>query len=633
MKLRRLLAPLLIVFAVSSSYGALSRWQKFSLNWYLNRGRQDMKIGSFRPAIEAYQKALTIDPENREALRNLGVAYERQGLIDSAVATFDRYLAQYPDDSAIAFRQAEILSWTRYTYRKADSLRYYELAMKNSPNPTAEANAAKTLPTLSANQAKISELELAMSHDPNNREVMRSLARAYEDEGDYEKAVALYDKYLAKYPDDADVAFHQAQILSWERFANRKPDALKYYQLGLETKAEPTARVEYAQLLASDKQTNPAAIDQYQQVLQSDPRNVKALRGLAMAYSWTGDSDRAITFAELAVAADPNDAESVQLRDRLRVGREPTVRAHVDYFNQHGGRFGLRGWSTSLDAHADVKPSLTLIGDAGYADYRHESEREDDVFIRGGFQRRLRSVEQFEVILGHHSIGPDARSFVFDADYSHQGRKWLTKLGVKRDVRTDSLAAIAGRTVGGVSVGAARSNILYGELAHSLFGGKIWVSPYGGWVSAQSVSDNKFLGAHLRWDSWPLLTKGSLELAAAFKAEGSHYQKDASNDLPSAVEPYGGGYFSPNVFVNQTPMMVAHWTPRSNQRVDFEGGPSAQYVEDTAVNGRFRLGGEANVAYQYQFAPRLSLRLSSGIIRVSDVYTLFSAGAALIGRF
>ncbi|MBH0192336.1 MAG: tetratricopeptide repeat protein, partial [Nitrospira sp.] len=93
----------------------------FVESWYLSRGRANMEIENYKAAIEAFEKVVEHDPDHRESLRSLGIAYERQGLKDKSIETFDRYLAKYDDDPEIAFKQAQALEWSRYaTYREKD---------------------------------------------------------------------------------------------------------------------------------------------------------------------------------------------------------------------------------------------------------------------------------------------------------------------------------------------------------------------------------------------------------------------------------------------------------------------------------------------------------------------------------
>src|SRR5262249_60414620 len=90
--------------------------------WYMERGRSNMEIGNYKAAIEAYQKATKLNHENRDAVKQLGLAYEKQGLVTDAIKQFDAYLARFHDDPDIAFKQADYLGWSRFAYRRDDAI-------------------------------------------------------------------------------------------------------------------------------------------------------------------------------------------------------------------------------------------------------------------------------------------------------------------------------------------------------------------------------------------------------------------------------------------------------------------------------------------------------------------------------
>jgi len=628
-----LVLPLLAAFAAPSADP-----ESFSLRWYLRHAKVDMRIGSYKPAIEAYEKALAIAPDNREAMRYLGLAYEFQGLLDKAVSAYDRYLDKYPDDPAIAFRQAEILSWSRYAYRRADALHYYELGLKYDKNPFWEAQYSKLLPVQTVarpNTDVIASFEKALAADPESREAMRSLGSAYENQGLFEKAVALYDSYLAKHPDDAEIAFRQAEILSWSRFSGRREDALRYYQMGLKAKSDPHERLNYARLLATNQETSRKAIEEYKRVLEKDPNNGEAHRGLALAYGWIGDNDRALYHSRLALKSQPENDQVKKLNEQLSQGREPKISGKAAYFNQHGGNFGLAGFSTSLEGTTDLNPFVTGSAEMGHVDYWHSPDRADDVFFSGGAEARFDTVHRFQGRMGHHSVGPESRSLDGEFSYAYvpSGRNSMFKAGFKRDLRTDSFLALAGEQLGGVSYGAARSNLFYGEFDLPMGDYKFWMKPYAGWVSAQSLASNKLWGTDLRVDSPRLAEWNHSSVSAAYKAEAAHYENDQSGLSPNISGPLPGGYFSPQVFVTQTPLLSFQIHPRPKHQVRLEGGPSVQYVKDNEVSGAFRLGTEAEGSYLVQLTRHFSAQLLSKFLQVSNVTSRFSIEGALTAQF
>ncbi len=105
----------------------------YSKSWYMDRARENVKIENYKAAIEAYQKASELDPDDTVIMKELARAYEIQGLTDKAIELNDHYLALNKDDANVLFKQAEVLSGERYGYRRRDAIRYYQrgLALKD----------------------------------------------------------------------------------------------------------------------------------------------------------------------------------------------------------------------------------------------------------------------------------------------------------------------------------------------------------------------------------------------------------------------------------------------------------------------------------------------------------------------
>ena len=57
-----------------------------------------MQNGKYQDAINVFLEVLYEEPLNRDALRNIGIAYTESGQNDEAVKTLTFYLDHYPDD-------------------------------------------------------------------------------------------------------------------------------------------------------------------------------------------------------------------------------------------------------------------------------------------------------------------------------------------------------------------------------------------------------------------------------------------------------------------------------------------------------------------------------------------------------
>ncbi len=165
-------------------------------SWYLARGRANMKIENYAAAIEAYENAVRANPRSREASRGLGIARQRNGDTDRAVAEFDRHLAAFPDDSEIAFEQARILQWSRYAYRSRDAVRYLRMGLAVRDDPARRRDLARLL---GRDRATLGEAIAGLLGDEARRAKMGQAARerAARDFGEERIIGALLEAYAA----------------------------------------------------------------------------------------------------------------------------------------------------------------------------------------------------------------------------------------------------------------------------------------------------------------------------------------------------------------------------------------------------------------------------------------------------
>ena len=224
-------------------------------------------------------------------------------------------------------------------------------------------------------KAAIEAFEKVVERDPNHREALRSLGLAYEKQGLKDKAIETFDRYLAKYDDDPEIAFDQARALEWSRYAYREKDMLKYYRMGLKRKDDSTMRLKYATHLARHKESSQAAIAQYDKVLEQQPHNPEAHRGLAKAYAWLGNNDQALYHANLAQHSSKQESgDLTTLRQDMTKGREPTVEGVIGVLAQPEKPFELYGVRIGSRGKVDLTPFTTTILEVGTEHFRNTSE-------------------------------------------------------------------------------------------------------------------------------------------------------------------------------------------------------------------------------------------------------------------
>lgn len=481
-------------------------------------------------------------------------------------------------------------------------------------------------------KAAIEAFEKVVERDPANREAMRSLGVAYEKQGLKDKAIEQFDRYLARWDDDPDIAFAQAQALEWSRYAYREKDMLKYYRMGLKRKNDPAMRLKYAAHLARHKETSKEAVAQYDKVLETQPRNAEAHRGLAKAYAWLGQNDMALYHANLArqhTKREPGDMTA--LRQDMSKGREPAVEGVLGVLAQPEKPFELYGFRLGTRGKFDLTPFTTTNVEVGAEHFWSSSENRAGGYLSLGNQFRFNPSNRFEAVLEYHGA-PRGDGLAYKFEYIHEGQSFSIRPGVKREFRYDSFAALIGSRSSGQLVGLARSTLFYSELAFDVDALHVTVTPFVGWVSAEQVGSNDQVGLDTKV-SLPLWQKDNWEISGEYLLYLTHYGENQSGFQPSPREPVAGGYFSPQVFANQIPRLAATYSLENKDELYFAAGPALQYIDEATQSAVFRIGGDAHVAYTRHISKPWLFKVMADYTQIASIYMRLQVNGLLVYTF
>jgi len=481
-------------------------------------------------------------------------------------------------------------------------------------------------------KAAIEAYEKVVEHNPNHREAMRSLGLAYERQGLKDKAIETFDRYLAKYDDDPEIAFDQAQALEWSRYAYRENDMLKYYRMGLTRKDDSTMRLKYATHLARHKESSQEAIVQYDKVLDRQPRNSEAHRGLAKAYAWLENNDQALYHANLArqsARREPGDLTT--LRQDMLKGREPTVEGVFGVLAQPEKPFELYGVRIGSRGKIDLTPFTTTILEVGTEHFRSSSENRTGGYLSLGNQIRFNPSNRFDATLEHHGA-PHGDGLAYKFEYTYESPSFSIRPGVKREFKYDSFASFAGSRTTGQLIGLARSTLFYSTVTFDAGSVHVNVTPFAGWVTSEALSSNDQIGLDLK-ASLPLWQTDRWDLSTEYLFYLTHYGENQSGFVSSTREPLPGGYFSPQVFVNQIPRLAATYTLENKDEFSFAAGPAAQYIDESTQTPAFRIGGDAHATYTNHLSRVWLLKLMGDYTQISTIYTRVQFNALLVYTF
>lgn len=391
---------------------------------------------NFEEAISLLTRALALEPDNADALIQLG--YSRLALDDRTGAkdAFDRALVIVPDYqdaryglALIAFRDGDL--------NRADALLTTILAEQpdyedgtalaasvararvaaSVPVKTPEARPGKAVPIVRASRKK-SALAITV-------EQARNMRRA----GDLAGAEAAYRHALAQSPDDADLLvalggiasarqmdeeaealFERALLLApgytdaragLIRIALRRGELKRVRTMLGELDAATLANAEIATLsgrVALEERRYRFAKEEFTRALAADPSNVEVLSGLGDAQTALGDDAAARETFERAIEIDPDSAGIA-----ARLARPPALKWRIDFGSEYsmltGGRPAWTDSSATLSYRMRPDTTVALSG--------RTVTRGTPSDVQLGFRLDHRFSERFAAY-GQIAVTPDA---------------------------------------------------------------------------------------------------------------------------------------------------------------------------------------------------------------------------------
>jgi tetratricopeptide (TPR) repeat protein len=166
--------------------------------------------GNYDTAVERYQAAIAKNPDDAEALSNLGQVLVRLGKVEEAIPYFDRAIALIPQRWAYHFNRARALG---ILGRMDEAVAGYRTAQQIFPNDYATAfNLGLALHRLGDEAGAVDAYNKAIQLDPNDASFRLALGTSLERLQRPRDAAAAYDEYLRLAPSAPDVEKVRARI-------------------------------------------------------------------------------------------------------------------------------------------------------------------------------------------------------------------------------------------------------------------------------------------------------------------------------------------------------------------------------------------------------------------------------------
>lgn len=280
------------------------------------------KPAEARPYLE---RALALNPISADVHNNLGYALARSGERRAAMEHYRKALQARPEFADARNNLGVALTEEG---RAAEAMPHLEKALALSPSDArTHHNFANALRALGRLPEAIAAYQQALRLNPNLAETHDDLGVTFLAVGRPDAAIAEFQAALRVQPDMHTARNHLAQALAQ---AGRWLEALDQFDAAV--RAEPSSAALHLNrglvLAALDRWTE--ACDAFRQVVRLDPESDAGRRNLGMALANTGDTPGALEFLESAVRLRPDSAENhVALAQLLEaLGRSAAAADH-----------------------------------------------------------------------------------------------------------------------------------------------------------------------------------------------------------------------------------------------------------------------------------------------------------------
>ena len=216
----------------------------------LRRGQRDGKAGRFDLAEKAFRLAVAADPNDAEAIANLGISLANLGRLDEAQRRLEEALSK--DDSIVAAHLSLGVVYDRRG-RDADAIAQYAKAVALDPGNVAGLvyQADALMRTGHATQA-VALYRSALAKSPGSGRMEMSLAMALVRSGDFKAARTVLEGAASAQPDNFAVANALARLLATAPDAHLRdgPRALSLARSVFDATRSPEVGQTYAMALA-----------------------------------------------------------------------------------------------------------------------------------------------------------------------------------------------------------------------------------------------------------------------------------------------------------------------------------------------------------------------------------------------
>lgn len=309
-----------------------------------NLGNACKSLNRYDEAIEAYRRALELDPACPWPYHNLAFVYAEQGLYDQAIPLYRRAIEQQPLDRSRAVSWDGLANVFTILGRFDEAIEAYQQAIELDPAYALPWHSLGQIhQALGRSEEALTAYQRAIELDPEyapSRHHLGDLYRALEREGEavnsyiraieldrdypwpyhrlaeiyakqgkHERAIDYYEKALERHQANEERAIVWHNLGDIYRSLNRPEPALTAYRRAIALNTEYAPPWHKLGLISAALGREKEAITAYRRAIELDPAGAWPYHNLALIHEKKGEAETALTLYRQAIDRHQTDLD------------------------------------------------------------------------------------------------------------------------------------------------------------------------------------------------------------------------------------------------------------------------------------------------------------------------------------
>ena len=266
----------------------------------------------FSEAQDIYEHILTIEPDNFDALRLLGLLFAQTKKNKEAVEILSKALKVNPDHArslsnlGIALKGLERLD---------EALASFNQALSLEPSFTdAYINRGSLLQNMGRFDEALVSIDKALSHGPAYPETYFDRGNILQNLKRFDEALASFDRAISLKPDYAEAYYYIGNILLE---LNRFDDALASYDKAIKFKSDYADAFNNRGVVLNKLKRFDDALASYDKSIDLNPNNANTFNNRANTFKELKFLDKALNNYAKAISINPDYAEAYHNRGTI----------------------------------------------------------------------------------------------------------------------------------------------------------------------------------------------------------------------------------------------------------------------------------------------------------------------------